>query len=58
MCTLSVNDIQNANIVLKVFTHQRFKITKELLQKRQDKFVEQRLLIKWENEQIKNIYMN
>ena len=58
MCTLSVNDIQNANIVLKVFTRQRFKITKELLQKRQDKFVEQRLLIKWENEQIKNIYMN
>ena len=58
MCTLSVNDIQNANIVLKVFTRQRFKITKELLQKRLDKFVEQRLLIKWENEQIKNIYMN
>ena len=58
MCTLSVNDIQNANIVSKVFTRQRFKITKELLQKRLDKFVEQRLLIKWENEQIKNIYMN
>lgn len=50
MCTLSVNDIQNANIVLKVFTRQRFKITKELLQKRLDKFVEQRLLIKWEND--------
>ena len=44
MCALSVNDIQNANIVLKVFTRQRLKITKKLLQKRLDKFDEHRLL--------------